>query len=178
MLKRRLSPNDGGPLRIFTPVDIRRRVLDGSEQLCLFVAGAVVEDDPATESGWEKARHFSAVLAPVKTADHVVASVGAPNAAMNPVVTVGEAASLFASILGAEIVLGNLGALDLRTDYGVLRLTAIYGPFVSLGFEQEQCIGISHVAGRIHLTYTSFDPRPAILQELRIALARMGEAAG
>jgi hypothetical protein len=178
VLKHRLAPRDSGPLRIFSPIDIRRRLLGRSEHLCLCVAGNVIEDDPAADNGWEKARHFSNALAPAKTSDHLLANVGVLEAAMRGVSTAGEAAALFASVLGAETVLTNLGRLDIRTDYGVLRLSALYGPFVSLGFDQEQCVGVCHLDGRIHLSYTSFDPRPAILQELRIALARMAEATG
>jgi hypothetical protein len=177
VLKRRLAPNDGGPLRIFTPIDVRRRLLSNAEHLALCVAGEVIEDDPLADSGWFKARHFSQALAPAKTVENLVRSVGVVHSAMKGVSTSSEAAGLFATVLGAEIVLTNLGKLDLRTDYGVLHLDAVFGPFVSLGFEQEQCVGVAELNGRINLSYTSFDPRPAILQELRIALSRMAEAA-
>lgn len=176
VLKHRLAPRDGGPLRIFTPIDVRRRLLGHTEHLCLCVAGNVIQDDPTADHGWEKARHFSNALSPAKTSDHLLANLGNLDVAMRDVTTVTEAAALFASVLGAETVLSNLGRLDMMTDYGVLRLSALYGPFVSLGFEQEQCIGVCHFDGRIHLAYTSFDPRPAILQEMRIALARIAES--
>lgn len=178
VLKRRLSPRDGGPLRIFSPIDVRRRLLDGTDHLGLCVAGMVTADDPDAQPGWDKATHFTRSLEHAKTPDHVAAGVGALDMAMKDIETVSEAAGLFASIFGAEIVLTNLGRLCLRTDYGALRLEAIYGPFVNLGFEQEQCIGVCELDGRIHLAYTSFDPHPAIRQELRIALSRMAEAAG
>ena len=128
--------------------------------------------------GWKKAEHFSGALAPAKTAEHLRANVGILDTAMKGVATVAEAAGVFASVLGAEIVLTNLGRLDLRTDYSILQLKAVYGPFVSLGFEQEQCVAACGLNGRIHLAYTSFNPQPAILQELRIALLRMAEVAG
>jgi hypothetical protein len=38
-------------------------------------------------------------------------------------------------------------------------------------------MGICHLGGKMHLSYTSFDRRPANLQELLIAPARMREAA-
>lgn len=160
LLRRKLSPVDGGPLQIFSPIDVRRRLLDGADDLRLCAAGAVIQDNSEASSGWEKASHFSRSLAPAKTPAHVASSVGALNRAMKDTETVSEAAGLFASMLSAEIVLTNLGRLDLRTDYGVLRLEAIYGPFVNLGFEQERCIAVCELNGRIHLSYTSFDPCP------------------
>ncbi|MFP3544361.1 hypothetical protein SB748_12860 [Rhizobium sp. SIMBA_035] len=114
------------------------------------MAGTVIADDPDAQPGWDKATHFTRSLEPAKTSEHVAAGVGALDMAMKNIETVSEAAGLFASILGAEIVLTNLGKLHLRTDYSVLRLEAIYGPFVNLGFEQEQCIGVCELNGRIH----------------------------
>ncbi|PZM08302.1 phthiocerol/phthiodiolone dimycocerosyl transferase family protein [Rhizobium tubonense] len=108
VLKRKLAPLDGGPLRVFTPIDVRRRLHMVTDHLCLCVAGNVIEDDPEINDGWEKARHFSTALSLEKTSDHLVANVGAIEAAMRKVTTTGEASKLFASVLGAEIVLSNL----------------------------------------------------------------------
>jgi hypothetical protein len=176
--KRVITPNDGGPLRIFTTTDVRPVLLANTEHLCLCLTGSPVQNDAHADEGWEASFRMSSAIETSTSAEEIIASVSALDAAMRAVATVSEAADFFANMFGAELVVTDLGNLDLKTEYGALRLEAVLGPFGTLGFDSEQHIGISQIGGRIHLSYTSFDPVPALLEEIRFALLNMAESGG
>lgn len=154
---------DGGPLRILTPLDTRKRLLDGADDLGVFVAGSVVSDPGETADPWDRALGFDTALRPLKSPAGTTMAICALSGAMAGIKTPDEASDFFARALGAEAMITNLGALSIPVRYGPLELDQVWGPAVSLGFADEQSIGVNSLNGRIGLVYTSYSPIEGLL---------------
>jgi len=62
-----------------------------------------------------------------------------------------------------ELLLTNLGKLSVQFDTGNLRLKALWGPAVLMGFEGEQTVGVTTTNDSLCLLHTSFKPIPSLL---------------
>jgi hypothetical protein len=101
----------GVPLRVLSPIDIRKRALNGSEHLGMCVSGVIVEDESGTSDFWSRARHFSDQLKPAKSVEGVSALVGMVQDSVSQISTVQQAQEFFAQGFSCEILLTNLGAI-------------------------------------------------------------------
>jgi hypothetical protein len=63
-----------------------------------------------------------------------------------------------------EISLTNLGNLRYETSFGELKLEALWGPAVSLGFVDVQTIGVATANGALCLLHTSYEPTESLLE--------------
>jgi NRPS condensation-like uncharacterized protein len=152
-----------GSLRVFSPIDIRRSVLNGSEHLGVCLTAAVVEDESSTHDFWSRARSFSDRLEPARSIDGISARVGMMRDSVSRISTVQEAQEFFAQGFSSEILLTNLGAVEFRDSYGPLTLDALWGPSVTTGFAQGQTVGAVTTGGRLHLLHTSYEPAHGLL---------------
>jgi hypothetical protein len=76
---------------------------------------------------------------------------------------VAGAAQLLAQAFPCELLLTNLGNLPIRFETGALKLEALWGPSVLLGFEGEQTVGVTTTNGSLCLLHTSFAPIRSLL---------------
>ncbi len=174
---RRRASSSAAP-RILSPVDARRRLLDGERGLAMYV-NAVAVDVPRTDSTfWERARELSSRHAGIRTAEGVASGIHAVDRAMAGVTSVDHAAKVWASVFGAELLLSNLGKLDLRTDFGGLHLRGLWGPAVSMGLSGEQSVGVSTLHDRLHLVHVSTQPVEGLLEGLAASLMRATQGRG
>ncbi|GAA4326575.1 hypothetical protein GCM10023149_29480 [Mucilaginibacter gynuensis] len=74
-----------------------------------------------------------------------------------------------------ELMVTNLGRVKFDTDFGDLKLKAIYGPMVRSGKGMEQTIGAISSNGSLCLTNTSDNPIPGMLDEMEALLAEACE---
>lgn len=169
----RMTPADGGPLRILVPLDARKRLLEDSEHLGVFVAGSVVSNPEHIDDLWSRARGFDAALQPLKSRDGTTAAIEALESLMAGVNSADEASARFAWALGAEVMVTNLGALAIPDHYGRLRIDRLWGPVVSIGFTDEQSIGVATLAGRMTMVHASYKPLVGLLQQIRTTLDQM-----
>lgn len=173
VFKGSLVSEDGGPLRVFSPLDVRRRLLKNSEHLGTGVSGATVADDETVTDLWAKARHFSAGLGPSKSIQGISATVGTIEVVMSQISTSEDASAMFAMVVGAEIMLTNMGNLSVPQVYGPLFLEAIWGPCATVGFAGEQSFGVATLGGRINIVYAGQEAHRGILSRLKDQLAFM-----
>ena len=61
----------------------------------------------------------------------------------------------------------NLGPLPFDSQFGALKLKALWGPAVLQGLEGEQTIGVANVDGSLYLTHTSHTPPDGLLEAMR-----------
>jgi NRPS condensation-like uncharacterized protein len=151
------------PLRVLSPIDIRRSVLDGSEHLGACITAVVLEDETSTHDFWSRARSFTERLAPAKSVEGISALVGVMQESASQISTVQQAQEFVAQSFGAEILLTNLGDIEFRDSYGSFTLDALWGPSVTTGFALGQTIGAVTVGGRLHLLHTSCKPANGLL---------------
>jgi hypothetical protein len=75
-----------------------------------------------------------------------------------------------------DISVTNLGRLDIPTQYGPLRLEALYGPALSVAGERHHVLGVTTIGGR--LAFTLAFRGPSLEHTRRQAMQRLGAAVG
>jgi NRPS condensation-like uncharacterized protein len=151
------------PLRVLSPIDVRKRLLNGSEHIGVCVTGIVVDNESSRQDFWSMARSFSDRLEQAKSVEGISARVGMAHDLASPISTVEEAQELFAQSRSAEILLSNLGAVEFRDSYGPLTLHALWGPSVDTGFAMGQTVGALTVGDQLHLLHTAYEPASGLL---------------
>ena len=73
------------------------------------------------------------------------------------------AANFFATMMPHELVITNLGRLSIKTDFGPLRIAALWGPALSMGLDGEQVIGAATIGGKLFCTHVSYRPIQGLL---------------
>jgi NRPS condensation-like uncharacterized protein len=152
------------PIRIWSPVDMRK--LLGLGEDCAVLAGStIVSADPqALAAFWDVARRATTDLAGVRTLDGVIAFTNTLYQAVLNGLDVQTAAQIMASKFAYEICLTNLGNLRYETSFGGLKLDAIWGPVVFAGFEGAQTIGVTTTDGTLCLVHASYTPVQSLLE--------------
>jgi hypothetical protein len=152
------------PLRVLSPIDVRRRMLNSSEHIGLCVTAVMLDDESSTPDFWSTARSFSDRLEPAKI-EGISALVGMVHDVGSSISTVQQAQEFFAQGFSAEILLTNLGAVEFKDTYGPLALHALWGPSVHTGFAMGQTVGAVTVGDQLHLLHTSYGPAIGLLGE-------------
>ena len=153
------------PLRVLSPIDVRKRMLNGSEHIGVCVTAAILDDESSRQDFWSMARSFSDRLEQAKSVEGISAMVGMVHDAGSPISTVQQAQEFFAQGFSAEILLTNLGAVEFEDSYGPLTLHALWGPSVDTGFAMAQTVGAVTVGDQLHLLHTSYEPASGLLGE-------------
>jgi NRPS condensation-like uncharacterized protein len=167
------------PLRVLSPIDVRKRMLNGSEHVGVCVSAVILDEESGTDDFWSMARSFSDRLEPAKSIEAISAMVGMVNDLVSPISTVQQAQDILAQGFGAEILLTNLGAVELEKAYGPLTVNALWGPAVHAGFAMGQTVGAVTVRDQLHLLHTSYESAGGLLGEaLSLLNAALRESPG
>jgi hypothetical protein len=153
------------PLRVFSPIDVRKRVLNSSEHIGVCVTAMTLANECSSQDFWSVARSFSDRLEPAKSIEGVSALVGMVHDLGSPISTVQQAKEFLAQGFSAEILLTNLGTVEFKDTYGPLTLEALWGPSVHTGFAMGQTVGAVTVRDQLHLLHTSYEPASGLLRE-------------
>jgi hypothetical protein len=152
------------PLRIVSPIDTRKLLGLGEDCAVLIDAGVVAIEPHRSSSFWDIARHSIAGLAKAQTLEGVFASRSALHQEVRNGIDVPTAAEICAHAFAHEIMLTNLGNLPYGTDFGQLRLEALWGPAVSARFEGAPTVGVATTNGALCLLETSFSSPHSLLE--------------
>lgn len=153
--------------RVLSPVDLRRRLLDGSDHLAMCASGVVHPDDgPRDASLWSRARHAGQAFADIDSPEVLAERVLSAHALLDTVNGAADAKAVFAQAFANDAVITNLGVVGLPKRFGALALDAVWGPAVSVGVVGEQVIGASTFDGQMHLVHTSYAPVPGLLERI------------
>ena len=148
--------DESSPLRIVSPIDTRKSLGLGEDCAVLIDAGVVAIEPHRSSSFWDIARHSMAGLATAQTLEGVFTSRNVLHQAVRNGIDVPTAAAICAHAFAHEIMLTNLGNLTYGTDFGQLRLEALWGPAVSARFEGATTVGVATANGALRLLETSF----------------------
>jgi len=160
------------PPRVFSPVDARRRLFGAAEHLSICVNGITVDMPAFSGDFWEDARFYAAKVGRFNDPDVLGYGIRAVRAAVLQAATPELAAAVWTHVYGAELLVTNLGRVDIPVLYGDLRVTGLWGPCVSMGIEGEETIGAITLDGRLHLLHTSFDPPAGFLDLVTAGLSK------
>ncbi len=154
------------PPRVFSPIDARRRLLENTENLGAYINAVTVDTLRFSDVFWEDARHFSSKVGLFNDPDVLVFGVRGVRAALAGNPTVAETASVWAHVYGAEILMTNLGPLEIPIAFGDVTLNGIWGPAVSTGISQEQTLGFASLGGTLRILHTSFEPINGLVEAM------------
>jgi hypothetical protein len=179
---REASPDwDSNEVRVLSPFSLRKQ-LGAGENCGVFVWGTGVTMPLApVKEFWEMARFAKSSLAAKQALERVAIEMQGLEKAMESGVDVAGASQLLAEAFPCELLLSNLGNLPIQFETGNLKLKALWGPSVLMGFQGEQTVGVTTTNGALCLLHTSFTPIPSLLQRtehiLRAACQNFGDAA-
>jgi len=155
---------NSNPVRVLSPFSLRKQLGIG-EDCCAFVwaTGVTVPLTPVAEF-WEMARFAKSSLDAKQPLERVTMEMRGLEQAVESGIDVAGAAQLLAQVFPCELLLTNLGNLPIQFETGALKLEALWGPSVLLGFDGEQTVGVTTTNGSLCLLHTSFAPIRSLLQ--------------
>jgi hypothetical protein len=169
----RLAPETcAEPMRIISPVDLRRRLLDNSDHLGMCASAVVLADDgPGSADLWGRARHLGQGFAGLESPSTLAGAVLAATDALAAVNETAEAKTIFANVFAGDAAVTNLGVVALPQVFGSLVLDAVWGPAISVGLAGEQVIGAATFNDRLRLVHTSYAPIAGLLDQMAAELS-------
>ncbi|MGS2741789.1 condensation domain-containing protein [Sinomicrobium sp. M5D2P17] len=127
-------------------------------------------------SFWDIARLAKAGLAGTDTAEHVKNYIHFFRDLTFNTADFQKITDTLKHAFNQEIMVTNLGLVKYKTDFGSLKLKALYGPMVRSGKGKEQTIGAVTSNGSLCLTNTSDTPIDGLLQAVREILVKACDA--
>jgi hypothetical protein len=120
----------------------------------------------------EVARFAKSPLTQKQSLGRVATELEGLEQAVNSGIDVPGAAQVCAQVVPFELLLTNLGKLSVQFDTGSLRLRALWGPALLMGFENEQTVGVTTTNDSLCLLHTTFTPIPSLLPRAAEILQR------
>ncbi|HEY2605497.1 condensation domain-containing protein [Paraburkholderia sp. RL18-103-BIB-C] len=168
----RLAPEAcAEPMRVISPVDLRRRLLDHSDHLGMCASAVVLADDGIGRTAlWSRARHLGQGFAGLESSPTLAEAVLAKHGALAGVQETADAKTIFANVFAGDAAVTNLGVVTLPQAFGSLVLDAVWGPAIAVGLIGEQVIGAATFNDRLHLVHTSYAPIKGLLDQMSAEL--------
>ena len=152
------------PVRILSPFNLRKQIGIG-EDCGLFVWAGVIPMEPHPHAVfWDMARNAKSSLASQQSLENAALGMATLIEALSPGIDAYQASQILAQAFPCELLLTNLGVLPCQFDCGNLKLKALWGPAVFMGFEGEQTVGVTTTNGSLCLLHSSFTPLPSLLK--------------
>jgi hypothetical protein len=143
------------PVRIYSAVSLRE-TLGMGETSCVSFAGRIIPfDTDAIGSFWDIARYAKETLAGATAMEEISGFVNLLAGLIRDGIDIEGAGHFINAALPNEYLVTNVGSLPFDTDYGQLKLDAIWGPFLPPGYDGSQTIGVATINGSIRLTLTA-----------------------
>ncbi|WP_236655099.1 phthiocerol/phthiodiolone dimycocerosyl transferase family protein [Burkholderia pyrrocinia] len=158
-------------LRTVTPIDVRDLAGEVGVANGVYITQTItIDDHPRRSDLWTAARKIKQDLAPSQTRASVAAELKALDTAMSARPSVQHAAGFLSNVLAFDVLLSNLGNQPIAATYDGLTLKALWGPFVTSGFADDQVVGVCTIDGILRLTHTSHGAIRGLLGEVRAIL--------
>jgi hypothetical protein len=119
---------------------------------------------------WELARFAKKEISPSQTFQSLSTSLRGLEAIMTKDMDVETAAQIAAGAFARELMVSNLGQMPYESEFGRLRLEAVWGPTSLQGLEGEQNVGIATTNGAIRLLHASYSLIPDLLENAELIL--------
>jgi NRPS condensation-like uncharacterized protein len=158
-------------VRVMSPVNARAHLRAGEACGLYLGAGAMIPFQPGDSSDfWELARFAKQKISPSQTFQSLSASLHGLEAIMTKDMDVETAAQIAAGAFARELMVSNLGQMPYGSEFGRLRLVAVWGPTALQGLEGEQNVGIATTNGAIRLLHASYSLIPDLLENAELIL--------
>jgi NRPS condensation-like uncharacterized protein len=151
------------PIRIWSPIDIRKRLGLGEDCAMLAISKIVFVEPQGLATFWDVARDATTSLAAACTLDGMMAFASGLHQTVLNGLDAKTGAQIMAQRFAYEICLTNLGNLPYETSFGELKLVGVWGPSVLAGFAGAQTIGAATTNGSLCLLHASYTPVKSLL---------------
>ena len=159
------------PLRVLSPISARPFV-DVGESCGVFVGATTSVFDNHAVDFWDLARDARSRVAADQTREYLAAGVAAFTQVVGNGADVATAAEFAAQGFANEVMVSNLGSLELDQQFGPVTLKALFGPAVLTGFEAQQTIGVATVNQALCLLHTGHTPPDGLLEKAKSILTK------
>jgi hypothetical protein len=150
------------PVRVLSPFNLRKQIGVGEECGVFVWAGVVPVEPGKCAEFWDLARSIKTSLTARQTPSCVALGMEGLAQALEGDVDVHGASQILANAFPCELLLTNLGNLTSHFHCGELKLRALWGPAVLMGFQGEQTVGVTTTNGSLCMLHTSFAPIPSL----------------
>jgi len=158
------DPIGKNPVRILSPIDLRKMLSLGDHCALLITAGLVaIESDPRT-TFWRIASDSIARLSEARAPEAVTASKREMHQFVKYGIDDANAQATLRVKYAHEINLTNLGDLAYETDFGKVKLEAVWGPGVSPRTPGIHSIGVATSNGSLTLLQIAREEPGSLLQ--------------
>jgi hypothetical protein len=157
-------------VRVMSPINVRAPL--GAGEACgLYLAGGMVPFQPGdSRAFWELARFAKKELSPFQTFQSLFTSLHGLEAIMTEDIDVETAAQIAAGAFARDLMVSNLGQIPYESEFGKLKLEAVWGPTNLQGLDGEQNVGIATTNGAIRLLHASYSLIPDLLENTEMIL--------
>jgi len=158
------------PVQCISPIDIRRKY--GVEDACGLLIGLhhVALEATADLPFWEKARYVRGTFEAIGTEEAFLRGLSFHDELVLDEQSPGDAFEIATGFLTHDFMVTNYAGLDMRTDYGELRITSLFTGSASAN-PRAQKVSVLTLHGRLGMTLVSRIPIPNLLEEARVILA-------
>jgi NRPS condensation-like uncharacterized protein len=158
-------------VRVMSPVNARAHLGAGEACGLYLGAGAMIRFQPgASGDFWELARFSKQKISPSQTFQSLSTSLHGLEAIMTKDMDVERAAQIAAGAFARELMVSNLGQIPYGSEFGRLRLEAVWGPTALQGLEGEQNVGVATTNGALRLLHASYALIPQLLENTELIL--------
>jgi hypothetical protein len=124
---------------------------------------------------WELARFAKKEISPSQTFQSLSTSLHGLEAIMTNDMDVETAALIAAGAFARKLMVSNLGQMPYESEFGNLKLEAVWGPTALQGLDGEQNVGIATTNGAIRLLHASYSLIPHLLENTELILRKACE---
>jgi NRPS condensation-like uncharacterized protein len=157
-------------VRVMSPINVRGHL--GAGEACgLYLGGGMIRFQPGDSRAlWELARFAKKEISPSQTFQSLSASLHGLEAIMTQDMDVETAAQIAAGAFARDLMVSNLGQMPYESEFGGLKLEAVWGPTALQGLDGEQNVGIATTNGAIRLLHASYSLIPHLLENTELIL--------
>jgi len=157
-----------GSLRLGSPISTRKLLNQGEACALLTDIGMLDLEFSASGDFWELARYVRTELSPQQSLNRLAKSRRELQEVLADVCDAQTIIQIARQEMNTDFVLSNMGNLSVESQYGRLRLEAVWGPAILIGtFKNQQVIGVATVNGGLSLLYCSHAPIPHLLETMK-----------
>lgn len=151
------------PVRMISPVNTRNELGAGNVLGLYFTSPQSSFEPASTRDFWEIASQAQGDTAGSSNRSSLLEVTSIMQSLTKAGLSNNGAAALLKGAFAMDILLTNLGRTPYASDFGDLKLEALWGPAVLPGLEETQAVGIITTNDRLCLTLTSRHPIPQLL---------------
>jgi hypothetical protein len=157
-------------VRVMSPINARAPL--GAGEACgVYLAGGMVHFQPGgSRTLWELARFVKEEISPSQTFQSLSTSLHHLEAMMTKDMDVATAAQIAAGAFARDLMVSNLGQMPYESEFGKLKLEAVWGPTALQGLDGEQNVGAATTNGAIRLLHSSYSLIPDLLENTEMIL--------